>query len=121
MNISKTNTKNSDTNSYENYAVYYEISIWLNKFTSEATKSTYYSAVRNFLEFYDMQSTEDLSKTSIAEVIKWRDLMLKNTKSCSTINNKISALCSLFNHLREKQLIDILLLRVSLKGVQLFQ
>lgn len=83
-----------------------EMSNWLKNFTSKATKTTYSNAVRDFLEYFDMKGAEDLRMTSVSQVITWRDWMIGNKVNSRTINNRLSALSSLFNHLREKQLVS---------------
>lgn len=83
-----------------------EESLWLANFTSKATKETYSNAVREFLGFHGMQSLDDLRSSSAAHVISWRDKLIEEGRSARTVNNRVSALSSLFNHLCERQIIN---------------
>ena len=90
----------------KNYLEVPEESLWLANFTSTATKQTYSNAVREFLGFHGMQTLENLRTSSAAHVILWRDQLIKQGASARTVNNRISALSSLFNHLCEQQVIN---------------
>ena len=84
-----------------------EESVWLANFTSPATKSTYSVAVREYFKFHGIGNQNDLRSSSSAHIISWRDAMMKSGASNRTVNSRISALSSLFDHLCEKQLMSI--------------
>jgi integrase/recombinase XerD len=78
--------------------------VWLANFISPNTKKTYLQAVREFIEFHQIQSAEDLQYIDQAHVIAWRDSLIDRGASERTINARISAISSLFKHLCEKQI-----------------
>lgn len=78
-----------------------EESVWLANFTSPATKTTYSVAVREYFKFHGIQNQNDLRYSSAVHIISWRDAMIKAGASNRTINSRISALSSLFDHLCE--------------------
>ena len=84
-----------------------EESVWLANFTSPATKSTYSVAVREYFKFHGITDQNDLRSSSAVHIISWRDAMIKSGASNRTVNSRISALSSLFDHLCEKQLMSI--------------
>jgi integrase/recombinase XerD len=84
-----------------------EESVWLANFTSKPTKTTYSVSVREYFHFHRMQTQEDLRNSTQSHVISWRDAMIEAEMAASTINNRLSALSSLFNHLCEKQVMAI--------------
>ena len=106
MNITKSQNNYLSNVNVADSELYLEVTIWLKNFTSKATISTYTIAVRDFLEHFDMKDAQDLRRTSISHVISWRDWMLDNKINSRTINNRLSALSSLFNHLRNRQLVS---------------
>ncbi len=83
-----------------------EESLWLANFTSERTKRTYSVAVRAFLGFHRIETLDGLREVSAVHLITWRDELIEIGASPRTINNRMSALSSLFNHLCEKQVIN---------------
>ncbi len=83
-----------------------EEALWLANFTSEQTKRTYSMAVRAFLGFHDIETVDGLREVSAVHLITWRDALIETGSSPRTINNRLSALSSLFNHLCEKQVIN---------------
>ena len=84
-----------------------EESLWLANFTSEKTKRTYQAAVSEFLKFHTIETIEALRRVSAGHLITWRDELIQSGASARTVNNRMSALSSLFNHLCEKQLVQI--------------
>ncbi|TDR18268.1 tyrosine-type recombinase/integrase [Marinicella litoralis] len=83
-----------------------EESVWLANYTSKATQKTYSVAVREFFRYHDMQDINDLRTSSPAHVIAWRDQLINSGATSRTVNNRLSALSSLFKHLCEKQIIS---------------
>ena len=82
-------------------------SLWLANFTSKRTQKTYSAAVRDFLSFHGIQDLDTLRNVSAGHLITWRDRLTESGATPRTVNNRLSALSSLFNHLCEKQVIAI--------------
>ncbi len=79
-------------------------SVWLANFISDRTRKTYQNAIREFIGFHQIQTSDELYEIDQAHVIAYRDVLIKNGASSATIRGRISAVSSLFNHLCEKQL-----------------
>lgn len=84
-----------------------EESLWLANFTSQKTQKTYSAAVRDFLQFSQIGSIEQLRSVSAGHLIAWRDNLTGAGAANRTVNNRLSALSSLFDHLCEKQVMAI--------------
>ena len=84
-----------------------EESLWLANFTSKQTQRTYSTAVSDFLSYHSIDCVESLRKVSASHLITWRDALTESGAKPRTVNNRMSALSSLFNHLCEKQIIAI--------------
>lgn len=82
-----------------------EESVWLANFISSDTQKTYKNAVGAFLQFSGIEHLDGLREIKSAHVIAWRDSLIKSGTSNRSVNNRMSALSSLFNHLCEKQLV----------------
>ena len=82
-----------------------EESLWLANFNSEPTKKTYKFAVKQFIQHFNITNVHELREVNQAYIIAWRDHLKEQGYSSRSINNRMSALSSLFNHLCEKQLI----------------
>ncbi len=80
--------------------------LWLQNFLSAQTRETYKKALEGFIEFAGIDSLEALRDVSQAHVLAWREQMLLKGQAPRTINNRISALSSLFKELADKQLIS---------------
>ncbi len=98
---------NKLTITQNNLAVIPEESLWLANFTSYQTRKTYQVAVREFLKFHEIKNIDMLRAVSAVHLITWRDQLIKIDASPRTINNRMSALSSLFNYLCEKQIVKI--------------
>lgn len=81
--------------------------VWINNFNSECSIQTYKLATQQFLQFFDIQTPDQLRSITHAHVIGFRNHLKKTEKSPRTINNRLSALSSLFNHLIEHQMMQI--------------
>lgn len=82
-----------------------EESLWLSNFISKDTQKTYKNAVFNFLAFGNIESLEQLRAVKQSDILSWRDNLISSNSSNRTVNNRMAALSSLFNHLCEKQII----------------
>ncbi len=76
-------------------------SLWLANFTSQRTQKTYSIAIREFLNFHSIQILEDLRAVSVGHLITWRDDLIESGATPCTVNNRLSAMSSLCNHLCE--------------------
>jgi len=83
-----------------------EESIWLSNFISKDTQKTYKNAVLNFLQFCNIQDIEELRRVGQSNILSWRDNLINSKSSNRTVNNRMAALSSLFNHLCEKQIVS---------------
>lgn len=82
-----------------------EESLWLSNFISKDTQKTYKNAVFNFLAFGNIESLEQLRAIKQSDILSWRDNLISSNSSNRTVNNRMAALSSLFNHLCEKQIV----------------
>ncbi len=76
--------------------------VWLANFNSPRTQRTYQQAVLQFAHFSGI-SPERLHEVSLPHLIAWRDTLKKAGHKPRTINNKLSALSSLFKFLCQQQ------------------
>ena len=80
--------------------------LWQANFNSIHTKGTYNDAVKEFMTFLDIKSSEELRSVTHSHVIAYKNHLLEKDSKPSTINNRLSALSSLFSHLAERRLVD---------------
>jgi len=80
--------------------------LWLANFDSERTRRTYRAAVREFCAVVGAQSLQDLRSVTRAQVLHYREHLLK-TKNAThrTVRSRLAALSSLFQHLVERQVL----------------
>ena len=83
-----------------------EEEIWLRNFTSVATRRTYRTAVRDFIQSIGLRNVTDFRRVERAAVIAWRDHLTASGASIRTVKTKLSALSSLFNHLVDRNVCD---------------
>lgn len=88
-------------------AIIPEASLWLANFTSPQTRRTYRVAVSEFLQFHQLSHPSDLETITAAHLIVWRDALMQAGAKPRTVNNRLSALSSLFNHLCNQQVTRI--------------
>lgn len=79
--------------------------IWLSNFISADTKKTYKTAIKKFCDVLSIQNFDQLRKIDSIHVIEFRDKLREKGESNATINNRLSALSSLFKFLIEKQIV----------------
>jgi site-specific recombinase XerD len=82
-----------------------EETLWLANFTSAQTKATYRAALEAFVTFHGIRSLETLRMVGQAHVLAWRELLITEGRAARTVNNRISALSSMFKWLADKQLV----------------
>lgn len=80
--------------------------LWQANFNSHNTKETYNDAVQAFMSFLGISSLKDLRRVSRQHVIAYRNALQDNGSKPSTINNRLSALSSMFSHLAEKRVVE---------------
>lgn len=78
--------------------------VWLANFPSPRTRRTYRNAVGEFIAFHGICSEGELRGVTQAHVIAWREALTATGATARTINNRLSAVSSLFKHLCEHQL-----------------
>ncbi len=71
------------------------------------TFETYDKAIHSFLSFIGISSSEELRQINHGHVIAFKKFMQGRGQSPRTINNRLSAISSLFNHLIDKQVVKI--------------
>ena len=79
--------------------------IWLSNFISSDTKKTYKTAIKKFCDTLSIQNFEQFRRVESIDIIEFRDILREKGESNATINNRLSALSSLFKHLIEKQVL----------------
>jgi site-specific recombinase XerD len=79
--------------------------IWLENFTSKATKKTYKATVKKFCSMFEIQNVDQLRSVTSMHIIKFRDAMKAAGEKNASINNRLSGLSSLFKHLIERQVL----------------
>lgn len=73
--------------------------IWLKNIQNEKTRIAYQEDVRQFVNYWQISSTEAFRTVTRAHVIEWRDHLKDTDHSNATICRKLSALSSLCNYL----------------------
>ena len=76
--------------------------VWLANFNSPQTQATYKNAVLQFSTFSGIEP-ERLHEVSLPHLIAWRETLKQAGHKPRTINNKMSALSSLFKYLCQQQ------------------
>jgi len=79
--------------------------VWLENFTSKATRKTYKDGLKKFCKILGVENIDALRQINSMHIIKFRDEMKRLNEKNATINNRLSALSSLFKHLIEKQIV----------------
>ena len=82
-----------------------EEEIWLADFDSVRSRETYQKAIQQFMGFLGAERVEELRSASSAHVIAFKRSLSERGMKPRTINNRMSAISSLFSHLTDKQLI----------------
>jgi len=106
--ISKESVNELQIGEIENFALtkIEEISeeiVWLENFTSAATRKTYKATVKKFCAIFEIQNIDQLRSVTSMHIIKFRDAMKAAGEKNSSINNRMAGLSSLFKHLIERQ------------------
>ena len=79
--------------------------VWLENFTSKATRETYKATVKKFCSMFDLKSIDQLRSVTSMHIIKFRDEMKEAGEKNSSINSRMAGLSSLFRHLIERQVL----------------
>lgn len=80
-----------------------EEAVWLANFVSPRTKRTYQAAVQGFIAFHGLQSSAELRAIGQSHLIAWREHLIQSGASPRTVQNRLAAVSSLFQHLCERQ------------------
>lgn len=81
--------------------------LWKANFNSDNSILTYDKAIHSFLSFIGISSPEELREINHGHVIAFKKFLQNKGHSPRTINNRLSAISSLFNHLIDKQVVKI--------------
>jgi site-specific recombinase XerD len=81
--------------------------LWRANFNSDQSIATYDDAIQQFMQFLQINTPEELRQVTHAHVIAFKQHLQALNKKPSTINNRLSAISSLFNHLIDKQICTI--------------
>ena len=81
--------------------------IWRGNFNSKRSVETYDDAIVQFMTFLGIETVDELRAVSHAHVIAFKNQLVQDGKKPSTVNNRLSAISSLFNHLIDKQIVKI--------------
>ncbi len=104
MNIQRYQNKNLTFQKISNLD---EEILWLANLRSELSKKTYGTAIKGFLAFLGITNKEDLRSITHAHVLAYREYLKEKGRAPATINNRLSAISSLFNHLIEHQIVKV--------------
>lgn len=83
-----------------------ETSLWLQNFISDRTRATYKKSVQDFAVFAELETPDYLYDVDASSVLAWREHLIANEMSNSSVVNRMSALSSLFKHLCDKQIVQ---------------
>ncbi|WP_242637431.1 tyrosine-type recombinase/integrase [Desulfobacter hydrogenophilus] len=81
--------------------------LWKANFNSDNSIETYDKAIHSFLAFIGVSSPEELRDIHHGHVIAFKKFLQNEGHSPRTINNRLSAISSLFNHLIDNQVVKI--------------
>lgn len=81
--------------------------LWKANFNSDNSIETYDKAIHSFLSFIGISSPQELREINHGHVIAFKKFLQNQGNSPRTINNRLSAISSLFNHLIDKQVVKI--------------
>ena len=81
--------------------------LWKANFNSDNSIETYDKAIYSFLSFIGVSAPEQLRDIEHGHVIAFKKYLQNLGHSPRTINNRLSAIPSLFNHLIDKQIVKI--------------
>ena len=84
-----------------------EALLWKANFNSANSIETYDKAIHSFLSFIGISSPEELREINHGHVIAFKKFLQNQGHSPRTINNRLSAISSLFNHLIDNQVVKI--------------
>lgn len=79
--------------------------LWKANFNSNNSVATYDRAIQAFLGFLGISSPEELRTVTHGHVIAFKRFLQEQGHSPRTINNRLSAISSLFNHLIDQQVV----------------
>jgi len=82
-----------------------EEEIWLADFDSARSRETYQKAVQQFMVFLGAEKPEELRSVTSTHVIAFKRSLSERGMKPRTINNRMSAISSLFSHLTDKQIV----------------
>ncbi|RAP34328.1 hypothetical protein DID80_07390 [Candidatus Marinamargulisbacteria bacterium SCGC AAA071-K20] len=71
--------------------------VWFENLGVFNTQDTYKEGIKQFLDFIGAKSVEDLREIENIHVIRFRDYLTTSGKTDATVNNRLSAISSLFN------------------------
>ncbi|MBK7543403.1 MAG: tyrosine-type recombinase/integrase [Candidatus Competibacteraceae bacterium] len=80
-----------------------EEAVWLANFVSARTRRTYQAAVRSFIAFHGLEGSQELRAIGQSHLIAWREHLIQSGASPRTVQNRLAAVSSLFQHLCERQ------------------
>ena len=81
--------------------------LWKANFNSDNSIETYDKAIHSFLSFIGVNAPEALRDVEHGHVIAFKKFLQNEGHSPRTINNRLSAISSLFNHLIDKQVVKV--------------
>jgi len=81
--------------------------LWKANFNSDNSVATYDKAIRVFSGFLGISFPEELRELTHAHVIAFKKFLQGRGNNPRTINNRLSAISSLFNHLIDQQVVKI--------------
>lgn len=81
--------------------------LWKANFNSMNSIETYSRAIQQFLKFLEISTPQELRSITHAHVIAFKQHLQSEGYSSRTVNNRLSSISSLFNHLIDQQVVKI--------------
>jgi len=72
---------------------------------TQRSKETYRSAINSFMNYFEIKTSKEFQKITYAHVIVFKNYLQKIEQSPRSVNNRLSALSSLFTHWMEHQIV----------------
>jgi len=81
--------------------------VWFENLRSDNTKRTHATSLKQFCEFLNIKSFDELRLVEALHVIKYRDWLKGRGLSAATINTRLATLSSIYKELIEQQVLKI--------------
>jgi site-specific recombinase XerD len=100
--IEKSN--NELTRAYDVLNSVSEERVWLANYTSKNSRENAHRSVASLIAFTGIKTPQELYSLSQAHIIAWREQLIKDEYSNTTVANRLSLVSSLYKHLTDQQI-----------------